>query len=245
MKLDYTYEIINVDESARSMEIVYTSPIHGVLHVGARLPWKGETLEQIVYMYNPTAYWLEQTLETEKVDVGASGTQSVDVYDRDEDDVRPSPDLQPEKISLSKLQAFYSLASFGLLAKADSAVREKASFELKTAWRNHSNLQTSGWTVRACAETVELQRLLGLTRVQMDDVFVRGYCIDPLKPKDSIPEGTFEVFDNEVRIWELKTKLEETDYVALTDYGPTQAELIENRKAWREEIRVRCSHTEE
>jgi hypothetical protein len=63
------------------MEIVYDSPIYGVLHVGARLPWKGETLENIVLMYNPTRYWLEQTMETASVEVNSQGTQQIDVPD--------------------------------------------------------------------------------------------------------------------------------------------------------------------
>ena len=83
MKIDYTYTIANVDEQAKSMEIIYNSPEFGVLHVGARLPWKGETLDDIVLMYNPTAYWLEQAKETEPVEDGASGEQYVDTDTED------------------------------------------------------------------------------------------------------------------------------------------------------------------
>lgn len=81
MNIEYTYKIINVDNGAKSMEIVYDSSIYGVLHVGARLPWKGETLENIVLMYNPTRYWLEQTMETASVEVNSQGTQQIDVPD--------------------------------------------------------------------------------------------------------------------------------------------------------------------
>ena len=86
MKIDYTYTIANVDEQAKSMEIIYNSPEFGVLHVGARLPWKGETLDDIVLMYNPTAYWLEQAKETEPVEDGASGEQSIETNDEDNSD---------------------------------------------------------------------------------------------------------------------------------------------------------------
>lgn len=78
MKIEYTYKIVSVDKEAKSMEIVYESPKYGVLHVGARLPWKEETLEDIVLMYNPTRYWLEQETETLEVPENASGMQSVE-----------------------------------------------------------------------------------------------------------------------------------------------------------------------
>lgn len=39
------------------------------------------------------------------------------------------------------------------------------------------------------------------------------------------------------RVAELKRKLAETDYVALTDYDKDQPELKAQRQAWREEIR--------
>ena len=81
MKIEYTYKIINVDKEAKSMEIVYESPKYGVLHVGARLPWKDETLEQIVEMYNPTRYWLEQSMEVLDVEENSKGSQEITVFD--------------------------------------------------------------------------------------------------------------------------------------------------------------------
>lgn len=92
MNVEYTYRIINVDEAARSMEIVYTSEEYGVLHVGARLPWKGERLEDIVMLYNPAQYWREQNNEVEPVEVGAEGTQSVPV-------VVPPSEYTPEELA--------------------------------------------------------------------------------------------------------------------------------------------------
>ena len=57
--IDYTYNIISVDQAARCMEIVYTSPGRQTLHIGARLPYENETLEAVLRMYAPIALWVE------------------------------------------------------------------------------------------------------------------------------------------------------------------------------------------
>ena len=69
----YTYEIINVDPQARVMEVVYTSEGRQTMHIGARLPYVGESLEAIVQMYAPVAYWREQEAELAEVAAGTSG----------------------------------------------------------------------------------------------------------------------------------------------------------------------------
>lgn len=63
MSIPYTYEIISVDPQARVMEVVYTSPGRQTMHIGARLPYQGETIEDIVQMYSPVRYWEEQEAE--------------------------------------------------------------------------------------------------------------------------------------------------------------------------------------
>jgi hypothetical protein len=74
--IPYTYEIINVDAAARVMEVVYTSPGRQTMHISARLPYVGETLEQIVDMYSPSAYWQQQDAEVVVPTVGTSGTSN-------------------------------------------------------------------------------------------------------------------------------------------------------------------------
>lgn len=73
MNIGYSYEIVSVDEQARCMEIVYSAEGHQTLHVGARLPYVGETVEQIVRMYEPTRFWEEQKLEVVVPAVGEAG----------------------------------------------------------------------------------------------------------------------------------------------------------------------------
>jgi hypothetical protein len=75
--ISYTYEITRVDPDAKVMDILYTSPEHGTMLVGARMPWEGETVEGIVRMYSPVQNWVEQTLSVAPVEVGASGEVAV------------------------------------------------------------------------------------------------------------------------------------------------------------------------
>lgn len=74
MSITYSYEIIAVDQAARCMEIVYTAEGHQTIHMGARLPFEGETLEQIIRMYEPVRYWEEQQLAVVVPQVGTAGT---------------------------------------------------------------------------------------------------------------------------------------------------------------------------
>ena len=74
MNFTYNYEIIKVDEAARCMEVVYTSEGNPTMHIGARLPYEGETVEAIVQMYAPVRYWEELKTPVVSVAVGQSGT---------------------------------------------------------------------------------------------------------------------------------------------------------------------------
>jgi hypothetical protein len=71
--ISYTYEITRVDPDAKAMDILYTSQDYGTLLVGARMPWDGETVEQIAQMYSPVRNWIERTLTVSSVSVGAAG----------------------------------------------------------------------------------------------------------------------------------------------------------------------------
>lgn len=74
MNITYTYEIISVDQQARCMEVVYTSEGKPTMHIGARLPYEGETIEAIVEMYAPVRYWEEINTPVVTVTPGQSGS---------------------------------------------------------------------------------------------------------------------------------------------------------------------------
>lgn len=71
--INYTFEVIAVDVAARCMEVVYASEGRQTLHIGTRLPYAGETLEQVVQMYAPIPHWLEREKVVESPEVGATG----------------------------------------------------------------------------------------------------------------------------------------------------------------------------
>lgn len=76
--INYTYEIINVDEQTRTMEVVYESPEHGVHHVSARLPYEGEALESVIEMFSPVYDWLEKSKPVASVQTGLKGSKTFD-----------------------------------------------------------------------------------------------------------------------------------------------------------------------
>jgi hypothetical protein len=76
MNIEYTYEIVSVDPAARCMEIVYSSAGRQTMHIGARLPFEGESLEAVIEMYSPVAYWLEQEAPVFVPNVGTTGVVS-------------------------------------------------------------------------------------------------------------------------------------------------------------------------
>jgi len=73
MSVNYTYEIIKVDPQARCMEVVYSATGHETQNIGARLPYEGETVEQVIRMYAPLAYWEEKQRNVLIPQVGYAG----------------------------------------------------------------------------------------------------------------------------------------------------------------------------
>jgi hypothetical protein len=69
MQIKYTYKVLNVDINGRTMEVKYTSPTHGSLHVYTRIPYEGESLEAVIQQYSPVAYWREKDAVIQTVDV--------------------------------------------------------------------------------------------------------------------------------------------------------------------------------
>ncbi len=83
MSITYTYEIIAVDEAARCMEVVYSAEGHQTMHIGARLPFEGEALEDVIKAFAPVPLWLERVTPVVAPKVGLTGT------------IEPEPELEP------------------------------------------------------------------------------------------------------------------------------------------------------
>lgn len=73
MSITYTYEIITVNETARCMEVVYSAEGHQTMHIGMRLPFEGEALENVIRNFAPIGLWEEQKLSVVAPTVGVTG----------------------------------------------------------------------------------------------------------------------------------------------------------------------------
>jgi hypothetical protein len=74
MSIEYTYRIVSVDEAARCMEIIYSANGHQTMHISARLPFVGESLESIIDAYAPVPLWIDMSTPVSVPQVGISGT---------------------------------------------------------------------------------------------------------------------------------------------------------------------------
>jgi len=74
MSIKYTYEIVNVDAVARCMEVVYAADGHETMHIGARLPFEDEQLEDVIRAFSPVPLWEERAKAVQVPQVGLTGT---------------------------------------------------------------------------------------------------------------------------------------------------------------------------
>lgn len=79
MSITYNYEIVSVDESAGVMEIIYTADGKPTQHISARLPYEGEDLESVIFMFAPIPVWEEESKEYAVPSEGASGSLTSEV----------------------------------------------------------------------------------------------------------------------------------------------------------------------
>lgn len=94
----YSYEILSIDDSGKSMLVVYRSEGYEDITTGVRVPFNDETLEQVIEMYAPVNNWLESKKEQTAPDVGASGAMqaNLNIY---QDQTEPEPVEQNETLN--------------------------------------------------------------------------------------------------------------------------------------------------
>lgn len=101
MNIPYSFNIIKTDEAARSMEVVYSSPGRKTMHVGARLPYAGESRDAVIHMFAPIQYWIEQEAAVVVPELG--GGEFVPAA---------SPDDAPETLEIAKARKLAALAEW-------------------------------------------------------------------------------------------------------------------------------------
>jgi len=93
MSINFTYEIASVDEQARVMEVVYRSDGKQEMRISARLPYDGESLDDVIQSFSPVPLWKESELTVSAPVVGATGSLAEPIPQaevRDNEDMRAS-----------------------------------------------------------------------------------------------------------------------------------------------------------
>lgn len=150
MNISYTYEITAVDDAARCMEIIYTAEGRQTMHIGTRLPYEGESLEQVVAAYAPVTYWLEQERVVVSPAVGQTGM------------IDTMPPVAPVRIApVSPRQIRQALTIAGIRAQVEAAV-QAGDQDLKD-WYEYSTTFE-----RDNAQVTAMGQALGQTEAQLD-----------------------------------------------------------------------------
>jgi hypothetical protein len=123
-KITYTYEIVAVNEAARCMEIVYSSPGRQTYHIGARLPYDGEATEDIVRMYAPVANWREADMGVSLPQVGASGEM--------QDGVNQDDPVDPDELLSTYMAAVNEYVEMAALSRQYSSAAHLATYVTST-----------------------------------------------------------------------------------------------------------------
>lgn len=79
--MKYTYEILNVDEDARCMEVSYKAEGFAPVIVGTSIPLEGELLEEVIRRFAPISFWEEKTKKVITPLVGTKGLVEIAVID--------------------------------------------------------------------------------------------------------------------------------------------------------------------
>jgi len=83
MSIIYTYEIISVNETARCMEVIYSAEGHQTMHIGARLPFEGESIEDVIKAFAPVPLWVDMATPVIVPLIGVTGV------------IEPEPEPEP------------------------------------------------------------------------------------------------------------------------------------------------------
>lgn len=113
MSITYTYKVMSVNVQSKCMEIEYSAEGHPLMRISARMPWQNETLETIVQMYSPVAYWQEQIQPVLDVNVGTEGVITPPVIEAPDPNDQANYDMLFEASVEQKVAK--ALVKFGVL----------------------------------------------------------------------------------------------------------------------------------
>lgn len=179
MSIEYTYEVVSVDQGARCMEIVYRSEGRATHHIGARLPYEGESLEAVVQMYSPVAHWLEQEAKVQSVSVGTSGSIGTAVETLESAKVKKKAEIaaarymfESFRVNVSGLSISADRDSQAIIASTQAAMQAGIlqSVQWKTADGTFATLDSAGVAAIAQAVTIHVQSAFNLEKQLVDQI---------------------------------------------------------------------------
>ena len=98
--MNYTYEILLVDEVNNVMDVEYLHEQHGAVLVGMETPKEGQQLDEVLAAYAPIKFWQQKSLGHWSPEVGQSG----ELYDA------PLPEIMDYQSIHEGVSAIYSSA---------------------------------------------------------------------------------------------------------------------------------------
>ena len=122
--MNYTYEILEINEEFKNMLVQFSSDGKEPLLVGTRMPYEGESLDDVMAMYAPLHIWAEQ----EKVVVApAVGTKNSVSYQAPEQTVvEPTAE---EKVRFERQVLLYQ-SDWTQLPDAPLTAEQKAAWSV-------------------------------------------------------------------------------------------------------------------
>lgn len=73
MNMDFSYRVLAVYPEADMMDVEYSSPGRQPMVVSTRIPFEGESLDDVARMFSPVNYWVQKELKRVPPPVGAAG----------------------------------------------------------------------------------------------------------------------------------------------------------------------------
>ena len=162
--IPYTYEVTAVND--RSMDVTYTNSEHGSTQVSVRLPFDGETLEDVIAQFSPALWWDTMSRPVQAVPVGAAGAGATvtapEVIER-----TPKEQLAYERSMMvaSRLQGRLTLGE-AVCVKLDAIAADPA-----TPWAMRQTILNAIEWRRTSQAMTELAYLLEFTPEKMDELF--------------------------------------------------------------------------
>jgi hypothetical protein len=175
-KIPYTYEILLVSD--RSMEVKYENPDYGVLHVGVRLPYEGESIESVIEEYSPAVYWQELSMPVQTINPGITGSGETVLYDGSIEEQEEIPIEERRKFMVvSRLQAKAIMYQYGILESVENTISQ-SDFVTQLAWKEAIQFRRLSPLVETLKTEISFPDGSTLTDEILDDMFIQAALID-------------------------------------------------------------------